>query len=219
MSHVRVLCCAILLASIIGCSAHLTDEQAAAALDNWVQERSAAGMPPLIAGLITLETGTLRGNSSTNRCDLPEEQPHDLAQLQRYAAAGILHLDRTESCKWQVTLAPVAEHDRLFDIRLQPPSAVDTNSVSIILARWSSFNVRDISQNGPQANVQAASTFLFTPTMRQLAQSGVWPEVDDGCAFAAGPSSQQDNHVGCRKTFALAFADNRWHVDTSAGEH
>ena len=201
-----VVCMAVL--AMAGCANQLTRTGAANVIRRALAERAASGMVNLAEGSIDLQVGDVRGISPANNCRSAASQPLELADLERYNSAQIIHLDRPEPCKWVVTLSPEAQSDVPFDDRIKPPTARDYNAVSIMLSQWYGFEVTDIRQDGMRADIEATFDYRFTQTMHQLARSQIFPPLDHGCAYDV-----RNSLIHCVRQLPMVFADGRWKLD------
>ena len=141
-----VLCLGAL--PLLGCGNQLTTPQAEQVIATALAQRRASGMPNPTEGRIDLQVGALRGSSAADQCAASINQPLELADLELYDRAQIVHLERPEPCKWVVTLSPQAERDVAYDDTFKPPTPRDYNAVSIALSQWESLEVSKIQQQG-----------------------------------------------------------------------
>lgn len=199
-----VLCLSILL--LAGCSSQLSAPAASGVIDRALTQRRVTGMPTLSQGSIDLQVGAIHG-TSTDNC---RSQPLELADLERYNQAQVIHLDRPEPCKWVVTLSPQALHDVSYDDTIKPPSLRDYNTVSIALSQWQGFEVTSIDQTGMHAEVEATFSYRFTDTMDQLARAGIFPQLSSNCAY-----NHRESLIQCKRTVPMTFVNGAWRLDAS----
>ena len=201
-----VLCLAAF--ALAGCANELTRNSATTVIRRALAERAASGMVNLAEGSIDLQVGDVRSISQTDNCHNPASQPLELADLQRYNNARIIHLDRPEPCKWVVTLSPDTQRDVPFDDRIRPPTPRDYNAISIMLSQWSGFQVTEVRQDGMRAEVDATFNYSFTHTMHQLARSQIFPALDSGCAYDI-----RNSLIHCLRQLPMLFVAGHWKLD------
>ena len=203
-----VLCLGAL--PLVGCGNQLTTQQAEQVVANALAQRRASGMANPTEGRIDLQVGALRGSSADDHCTTSTNQPVELADMQMYDRAQIIHLDRPEPCKWVVTLSPQAQRDVPYDDTFKPPTPRDYNAVSISLSQWASFEVGSIHQQGMTAQVEVVFHYRFTDTMRQLARANIFPHLKPGCLYET-----RDAQIQCTRALSMSFAGTAWQVDLS----
>jgi hypothetical protein len=197
------LCLGIL--PLAGCGNQLAPATASAVIERALEQRRVTGMPTLTQGSIDLQVGDIHGVSSADNC---RSQPPELADLERYNAAQVIHLDRPEPCKWVVTLSPQALHDVAYDDKIKPPSLRDYNIVSIALSQWQGFEVTGIEQSGMHADVEATFRYRYTATMRQLARDNVYPHLGANCAY-----DDRNSLIECTRKLPMTFVGTAWALD------
>jgi hypothetical protein len=197
------LCLGLLL--LAGCANQLAPATADAVIERALEQRSATGMPTLTQGSIDLQVGDIHAASSADNC---RSQPLELADLERYNAAQVIHLDRPEPCKWVVTLSAQALHDVTYDDTFRPPSLRDYNTVSIALSEWEGFEITGIQQSGMHAEVEAAFRYRYTDTMRQLARANIYPRLSVNCSY-----DNRDSVIECARQLPMTFGGKAWKLD------
>jgi hypothetical protein len=204
-SRTSILLCLGLL-PMAGCANQLAPATAGAVIERALDQRNATGMPTLTQGSIDLQVGDIHAGSSTDNCST---QPLELADLERYKAAQVIHLDRPEPCKWVVTLSAQALHDVTYDDTFRPASLRrDYNTVSISLSEWEGFDVINIQQSGMHAEVEATFHYRYTDTMRQLARTNIYPHLPANCTY-----DNRNSLIECARQLPMTFSGKAWKLD------
>jgi hypothetical protein len=194
------------LLPLAGCSNQLATATASAVIERALQQRTETGMPTLTQGSIDLQVGAIHAASGGDNC---RSQPHELADLERYNAAHVIHLDRPEPCKWVVTLSAQALHDVSYDDTFKPPSLRrDFNTVSIALSQWQAFEITGIRQSGMHAEVDATFRYRYTDTMRQLARANIYPHLTANCSY-----DNRNSVIECTRQLPMTFVGKAWRLD------
>jgi len=203
-SRMSIAMCLGLL-PLAGCANQLAPATASAVIERALDQRSATGMPILTQGSIDLQTGDIHASAADN-C---RSQPLELADLERYNAARVIHLDRPEPCKWVVTLSAQALHDVTYDDTFKPPSLRrDYNTVSISLSEWEGFEITGIQQSGMNAEVNAIFRYRYTDTMRQLARASIYPRLTINCSY-----DNRNSLIECARQLPMTFGGKAWKLD------
>jgi hypothetical protein len=194
------------LLPLAGCANQLAPATATAVIERALEQRNATGMPTLTQGSIDLQTGDIHGASSADNCS---SHPLELADLERYNAAQVIHLDRPEPCKWVVTLSAQALQDVTYDDTFRPLSLRrDYNTVSISLSQWEGFDVTGIEQSGMHAEVDATFRYRYTDTMRQLARANVYPHLSANCSY-----DNRNSLIDCIRKLPMTFGGKACKLD------
>jgi hypothetical protein len=209
MKDARIsLALGLCLLPMMGCARQLTQHAASTAVEAALTQRKTTGMPTLTQGSIELQVGDIHGAAAADHnC---RSQPMELADLERYSSASVIHLERPEPCKWVVTLSQQALHDVAYDDTFKPPSLRDYNTVSIALSQWQGFEINNIDQSGMHADVDAEFRYRYTDTMRQLSRANIYPPLKPGCSY-----DNRRSLILCARKLPMTFVDGAWRLDVA----